>query len=111
KSVGISVMKNNTDLVQMIRTLVKGSAENNWQFIQDYHFGGYAKYQTALLQFMNDFYKQTHIPSDFVYTGKLFYAISDLIGKNYFPAGSKLVLVHSGGLQGNISLPDGTLIF
>ena len=111
KSVGISVMKNNTDLVQMIRTLVKGSEENNWQLIQDYHFGGYAKYQTALLQFMNDFYKQTHIPSDFVYTGKLFYAISDLIRKNYFPAGSKLLLVHSGGLQGNISLPDGTLIF
>ncbi|MGZ5219869.1 MAG: 1-aminocyclopropane-1-carboxylate deaminase, partial [Chitinophagaceae bacterium] len=71
----------------------------------------YAKHQPALLGFMNEFYKQTRIPSDFVYTGKLFYAISDLIGKNYFPAGSKLLVIHSGGLQGNISLPPGTLIF
>ena len=75
------------------------------------HFGGYAKHQPALLQFMNEFYRQTGIPSDFVYTGKLFYAINDLVEKNYFPAGSKLLLIHSGGLQGNESLATGSLIF
>ncbi|HKZ68055.1 MAG TPA: pyridoxal-phosphate dependent enzyme [Chitinophagaceae bacterium] len=107
---GISVMKNNSALEKMIQTLVKGT-KKNWLLIHDYHFGGYAKYQPALLTFMNEFYKQTAIPSDFVYTGKLFYAISDLIGKNYFPADSKLLLIHSGGLQGNSSLADGILIF
>ena len=110
QAVGISVMKNNTGLSEMIQTLVTATGKN-WQLIQDYHFGGYAKYQVSLLRFMNEFYRQTNIPSDFVYTGKLFYTISDLIGKNYFPTDSKLLLIHSGGLQGNISLPDGTLIF
>ena len=107
---GISVMKNNTALKEMIQTLVTGTGKN-WKLIHDYHFGGYAKHQPALLGFMNEFYKQTTIPSDFVYTGKLFFAISDLIGKNYFPANSKLLLIHSGGLQGNSSLPEETLIF
>ena len=110
QAIGVSVMKNNADLMGMIQTLVT-NAGKDWELIQDYHFGGYAKYQSPLLQFMNEFYRQTNIPSDFVYTGKLFYAISDLIGKNYFPPHSKLLLIHSGGLQGNISLPDGTLIF
>jgi 1-aminocyclopropane-1-carboxylate deaminase len=107
---GISVMKNNTALEEMIQTLVTGAGKN-WQLIHGYYFGGYAKHQPALLGFMNEFYQQTGIPSDFVYTGKLFYAISDLIGKNYFPPDSKLLLIHSGGLQGNTSLPAGTLIF
>ncbi len=107
---GISSMKNNTALEEMIQVLVSPN-ENGWELIHDYHFGGYAKHQPALFGFMNEFYKQTSIPSDFVYTGKLFYAISDLIGKNYFPAGSKLLVIHSGGLQGNISLSAGTLIF
>ncbi|MGZ8541913.1 MAG: 1-aminocyclopropane-1-carboxylate deaminase/D-cysteine desulfhydrase [Chitinophagaceae bacterium] len=107
---GISVMKNNIALEDRIQELVTINGKNR-KLIHDYHFGGYAKHQPALLGFMNEFYKQTRIPSDFVYTGKLFYAISDLIGKNYFPAGSKLLVIHSGGLQGNISLPPGTLIF
>jgi 1-aminocyclopropane-1-carboxylate deaminase/D-cysteine desulfhydrase-like pyridoxal-dependent ACC family enzyme len=60
---------------------------------------------------MNEFFRQTGIPSDFVYTGKLFYACSDMVKKNDFPAGSRLLLIHSGGLQGNASLENGTLIF
>lgn len=107
---GISVMKNNIGLEIMIQTLVTNK-EITWQLNHDYHFGGYAKHQPGLLSFMNEFYNQTNIKSDFVYTGKLFYAMSDLIEKNYFPQGSKLLLIHSGGLQGNESLPDGTLIF
>ena len=77
----------------------------------DYHFGGYAKSTPLLLEFMNDFYRQTEIPTDFVYTGKLVYAIYDLIKKDFFPDGSKILMIHSGGLQGNASLPAGTLIF
>ena len=107
---GISVMKNNIGLEIMIQTLVTNK-EITWQLNHDYHFGGYAKHQPGLLSFMNEFYKLTNIKSDFVYTGKLFFAMSDLIEKNYFPPGSKLLLIHSGGLQGNGSLPDGTLIF
>ncbi|MGZ8557064.1 MAG: 1-aminocyclopropane-1-carboxylate deaminase/D-cysteine desulfhydrase [Chitinophagaceae bacterium] len=107
---GISVLKNNVPLEKKIKTLLINK-EISWQLIHDYSFGGYAKHQPALLSFMNEFYQGTSIPSDFVYTAKLFYAISDLIEKNYFPSGSKLLVIHSGGLQGNESLPVGTLIF
>lgn len=110
KVVGISVMKNNEDLQENVRALLH-ETHRDWEIIHDYHFGGYAKQKPALISFMNDFYRQTSVPSDFVYTGKLFYAINDLISINFFPGGSRLLLIHSGGLQGNVSLEKGTLIF
>ena len=79
--------------------------------ITDYHFGGYAKMNNVLLDFMNEWYGETNIPSDFVYTGKLFFAVIDLIKKGYFPVTSRLLVIHSGGLQGNKSLPAKTLDF
>ena len=77
----------------------------------EYHFGGYAKYDAALIDFMNDFSGKRHIPTDFVYTGKLAYAIFDLIKNDHFPPASKILMIHSGGLQGNASLQKGSLIF
>jgi 1-aminocyclopropane-1-carboxylate deaminase len=111
--VAISVLKNSFGLESMINTLITGKNDPSasWKLINDYHFGGYAKYQPALLRFMNDFYQQTDIPSDFVYTGKLFYAVMDLAKKGFFPQRSRLLLVHSGGLQGNHSLKKGTLLW
>ena len=108
--IGASVMKNNYALNENVRSLVINKPEE-WQIIHDYHFGGYAKHTPELIRFMNEFCRQTGIPSDFVYTGKLFYAISDLFRADFFPSGSRLLLVHSGGLQGNNSLEKGTLIF
>jgi 1-aminocyclopropane-1-carboxylate deaminase len=60
---------------------------------------------------MNRLFIQSLIPTDFVYTGKLFYAVNDLAKNNYFPADSKLLVIHSGGLQGNGSLEKGVLLF
>lgn len=79
--------------------------------IPGYHFGGYAKTSPAPFTFMNKFYEDFNIPLDFVYTGKMVYGVMDLISKNYFPAGSNLLIIHSGGLQGNLSLPRGILFF
>lgn len=109
--IGVSVLKNNFSLQQEIEHLLPGAKRPSFMLLHAYHFGGYAKRSAALLQFMNRFYQQTGIPTDFVYTGKTFFAASDLLAKNYFPAGSKVLLVHTGGLQGNRSLPKGTLIF
>lgn len=83
----------------------------NAKFILNYHFGGYAKCTEALIGFMNDFFSHSNIPTDFVYTGKLAYAIFDMIKKDQFPANSKVLMIHSGGLQGNASLEKGSLIF
>lgn len=109
KITGFSVMKNNFSLQKEIEDLLIEKKE--FHLIHDYHFGGYAKYNLQLIAFMNEWYRTTGIPSDFVYTGKLFFAVNDLVQKNYFPLHSKILIIHSGGLQGNRSLPKGTLIF
>ena len=106
---GISVLKD-ASLPGRIQSLA-GDKKNNWQLFDEFAFGGYAKYSPVLLRFINDFYRDTGISSDFVYTGKLFYGLSLLIRQNYFPAESKILVIHSGGLQGNRSLKPGTLIF
>jgi 1-aminocyclopropane-1-carboxylate deaminase len=111
KVIGISVLKNNFDLEENIKFLLNDKHKKNFWVVHDYHFGGYAKCKPELVDFMNEFYRQTTIPSDFVYTAKLFYAVNDLIKNNFLPAGSRLLLIHSGGLQGNASLSEGTLIF
>ncbi len=79
--------------------------------IHDYHFGGYAKKSAALLNFMNEVYEVSGIPTDFVYTAKLLYGIADLARVGYFPKESRVLIIHSGGLAGNRSLPSGTLHF
>jgi len=109
--IGISSLKNNFYLKTAIEKFLSDENKNRLELIHDYHFGGYAKYTKQLIDFMNDWYRLTGIPSDFVYTGKLFFAAKDLLEKNYFPGKSKILLIHSGGLQGNQSLPNGTLIF
>jgi 1-aminocyclopropane-1-carboxylate deaminase len=76
-----------------------------------YHFGGYARHPQPLLDFMNHLYDETGIPTDIVYTGKLFYAVRDSLIRHVFPAHSRLLIIHSGGLQGNRSLPPGSLNF
>ena len=110
KIIAISVLKNNFEIEQRVRSLLPRE-KMNFDIIHDYHFGGYAKHKPELIRFINEFYQLTSIPSDFVYTGKLFYAIHDLINIDFFPPGSKLLFIHSGGLQGNASLNNGTLIF
>ena len=78
----------------------KFATNENWELITDYHFGGYGKVNEELIQFINQFYKQTQMPLDPVYTGKMFFGVIDLIHKNYFPDNSKILLIHTGGLQG-----------
>ena len=107
---GISVMRNNHSLENEMKALLP-DCPKEYSLHHDYHFGGYARYTKELIQSMNDWFRQTGIPTDFVYTVKLVYAICDLASKGYFPAGSKLLLIHSGGLTGNASLSKGTLIF
>lgn len=72
----------------------------NWELITEYHFGGYAKVNDELIAFINWFFEQTQIPLDPVYTGKMVFGVFDLINKNYFPENSKILLIHTGGLQG-----------
>jgi 1-aminocyclopropane-1-carboxylate deaminase len=109
---GISALKNNTSLADSVNAL-HDNAESGKQFsiIHDYHFGGYAKHPEALLQFMQQTWLAEQLPTDIVYTSKLLFAAKDLVAKKHFAPGSRLLLIHSGGLQGNRSLPPDTLYF
>lgn len=65
-----------------------------------FHFGGYGKHTNELLDFIRWFYLSFKIPLDPIYNGKMAYGVMQLIQKNYFPKGSKILLLHTGGLQG-----------
>lgn len=80
--------------------ITKFTTKTNWQLIADYHFGGYAKVNADLIRFINTFKKDNNIPLDPVYTGKMLFAIHDLIGKGFFPKHAKILVIHTGGLQG-----------
>lgn len=78
----------------------KFAKKNNWQLITEYHFGGYAKINEELISFINKFKNKYQIPLDPIYTGKMMYGIFDLIHNGFFPKGSKILAIHTGGLQG-----------
>lgn len=82
------------------KDICKFAKNKNWEIISDYHFGGYGKVSNELIEFMNEFYKKNHIPLDPIYTGKMVFGVIDLISKNYFPENSKILLIHTGGIQG-----------
>jgi 1-aminocyclopropane-1-carboxylate deaminase len=110
KVIGISVMKGNATLHQQIEQLIQKPTAS-FQLIHEYHFGGYAKHPQNLIDYINNVYRLQHLPLDIIYTGKTFYAIQHLAEKDFFERDSRLLMIHSGGLQGNSSLPAKVLAF
>ncbi len=96
KLIGFSSLKG-AFLSDVIRKFV---TKSNWVINDDYHFGGYGMVNSELIQFLNAFYKQTKIPLDPIYTGKMVYGVMDLIEKDFFPPNAKILMIHTGGLQG-----------
>lgn len=93
---GFSALKGDflsTDVVQM-------TEKRNWKILDHYCCGGYAKTTIELLQFIENFEKKYQIPLESIYTGKMFLGIFDLISQHYFAKNSRLLVIHSGGLQG-----------
>lgn len=78
----------------------KFTAKDNWDLIEDYHFGGYGKVTEELITFINEFKKIYNVPLDPIYTGKMMYGIFNMLDKGYFPKDSKILVIHTGGLQG-----------
>lgn len=77
----------------------KFAAKENWKLQTDYHFGGYAKYTQDLIDFINDFKSSTQIPLDPIYTAKMVYGILDMVKNNVFKPQTKILAIHTGGLQ------------
>ncbi|WP_299125094.1 pyridoxal-phosphate dependent enzyme [uncultured Tenacibaculum sp.] len=72
----------------------------NWNLESEYHFGGYGKFNTELIRFINEFKKNTNIPLDPIYTGKMMFGILEKVKKDEFPRNTKILAIHTGGLQG-----------
>lgn len=101
--VGFSVLKNGDFLNDDVRRLqfeYSGIEYANWSINTEYHFGGYAKSSPELNQFIFRM-KQQNLPLEPIYSGKMMAGVFDLIEKNYFPRGSTVLLLHTGGLRSN----------
>jgi 1-aminocyclopropane-1-carboxylate deaminase/D-cysteine desulfhydrase-like pyridoxal-dependent ACC family enzyme len=110
--VGIPVLKEVTDIKSRIMQLTGKATEfKNLLILKDYHFGGYAKKTELLIQFMNHCWQAYQLPLDFVYTAKMFFGVIDCIKNDTFTKGSKILCLHTGGLQGNKSLPLNSIMF
>lgn len=110
--IGIPALKIKADeQEQFIQQHASVSSAAKQMILFDFAGKGYARTDESLFNFMNSFYTKTSVPTDIVYTGKLMQAVVALAEENYFAAQSKVLVIHSGGLQGNNSLPTGTLLF
>ena len=102
KILGIAVLKGQAYLEQLVTQLLPvNNIQDNWQIHHDYHCGGYAKRSPELIAFCESFCQAHAIPLEPVYSGKLFFAAKQLVEQQWFPAGSRILLLHTGGLQGN----------
>ncbi|WP_179354317.1 1-aminocyclopropane-1-carboxylate deaminase/D-cysteine desulfhydrase [Winogradskyella vidalii] len=80
--------------------ICKFANQDNWKLITDYHFGGYGKIKPELITFINQFKQRYDVPLDPIYTGKMMFGIFNLLEKGFFPKNSKILAIHTGGLQG-----------
>ncbi len=106
----VSALKNNESIKQEISTLLSYEPTNATIHF-GYDMGGYAKKNEELIHFMNELFQNHGIPTDIVYTGKLFYAFYQMLLKQVFKKDSSILIIHSGGLQGNRSIKNGILAF
>ncbi len=98
KILGFPVLKGGEFLADDIRHYIP-SSKSNWSLQTDYHFGGYAKHTPQLLEFIENFNAKNNFAIEFVYTGKLFAGVYDLIAKGFFKRGFAIQLLHTGGIQ------------
>lgn len=106
--VGISVLKNALDLEERVaeylsELLREGYIQHipqNWAIRHEFHCGGYAKVNTGLAGFIDQFFSDTGIPVEPVYTGKMFYALEQMLQQGEIEATTPVTAIHTGGLQG-----------
>lgn len=108
---GYVVLKGASYLENEVRKLLLKENTPQWELVHEHHGGGYAKVKPELINFMNQFYEETKIPLDVVYTGKMVQGFKKEVESGVFPTGSMVLLIHSGGLQGNLSLKPGVLSY
>lgn len=95
KVIGFKAVKDNS-LENRIKNLSK---KDNFTLV-DASDGGFGKITDENVRFINEFYQYFGIVLEPVYTGKMLRKIFEMIADDYFPANSKILAFHTGGLQG-----------
>ena len=108
--IGIPVLKNEETIYSEINAILPDT-RMPYTLLHQFHQGGYAKTTQEQIDCMNQFWKNTGIPTDIVYTGKLVTAFDQLLQEKYFKKDASILLIHSGGLQGNRSVKPGLLLY
>ncbi|MFD1552845.1 1-aminocyclopropane-1-carboxylate deaminase/D-cysteine desulfhydrase [Putridiphycobacter roseus] len=110
KVIGVPAFKNSESLLEEIKQLLMycGLSEediaekiNALHIENRFHFGRYGKVTPELIDFVNEFYQVTQLKLDLIYTGKMMYTFFKLLNEDFFPIGSEIILIHTGGMQGN----------
>ena len=96
---GVNVLKGHPNFAQQIAVRLDG-VYRSWKIIEGYHHGGYAKVTSELLHFMKQLETANHLLLEPVYTGKMLWAIEQLARQHFWPKGSRIVAIHTGGVQG-----------
>ena len=96
KLIGFSSLKGDF----MVDEVAQWTTTSNWELNTDYAFGGYGKITAPLIAFINQFKQAYGISLDQVYTGKMLFGLFELLKANRFPEKSRILAVHTGGLQG-----------
>jgi len=100
---GFSALKGDflqREVARILEASQPGTCPASWSIQTDYHFGGYARYQPDLIRFIHQFYQTHGIVLDPIYTGKMVYGLMDQIERGAFARDSRIVAIHTGGLQG-----------
>ena len=108
KALGFSALKAEGYFESKIPDYWNGGTFPNhlYEINYGYHFGGYAKMNRELVTFMDWFAQTFNIPLEPIYTGKMMYGLFDLLKKQYFPRGTSIVALHTGGLQGLVGMKE-----
>ena len=102
-AIGFPVLKGGEYLRKEIQDYILAYNDKvylNWHLVPDFHYGGYAKYSEELIKFINDFKRRLKVPLDPIYTGKMMSGLFKLISNDKFKKGTRIIAVHTGGLQG-----------
>ncbi|MEL6560426.1 MAG: pyridoxal-phosphate dependent enzyme [Bacteroidota bacterium] len=78
----------------------------SWELIGSYHFGGYAKWNMQLVDFINKFKEVNQIAIDIIYNGKMIFGLQDLIKNSYFYDSTRILAIHTGGTQSTVGFNE-----
>ncbi len=103
--VGFAALKQEHYLEEEVTRLLDQSGMDSssvdWRIEGDYHFGGYAKLTPELVEMCMEFSGLYGFELDYIYTSKMMYGVRELVKSRKIPPASKVLVIHTGGIQGN----------